>query len=412
MKVKTSSLIKIAVYFVLLLDSNFWLMKVVGRKFQIMVLISFLLLGIIVFTPIKKHIRGKISALNKYAAVLLAMIIVHAIYAKFHNSVPMDTFINSACYYLIFFLSYSLICAFSIDNGTYKFWRFINVFSVIWYTWLILQFIVYRYSGTIISPYLKEAGLLINNIRNGNLRLEMRVLGHIAIIYNFDQFYNQEDSKHRTKSFLMAIYGIITMFTVEQTRGYMIAILICIIVLLACYNRKSKKFLFTLMIIIVGAILLYRTQYVSSLINSFFEGDNATGYYRLSGMQVFWNQFLRNPLWGYGFQSTGDYIISGLGVRQFNDNGIVGILGQIGIWGIIIYGLMLIRFGRIVIRMFKERDFKRGTFLLSLYVYLLVTSVSLICYWNSTCLLCAISWAVFEYEYNEHLKVRGDLKKV
>ena len=411
MKVKIGNIIKYAVYLILLLDCNFLMMTVIGRRFQIMVLLSILLLVAIGLVPkYKERIACEISGLNKYAVALIIMLAFHFIYAKLHNGTPTSVFLNSSHYYMIFFLAYSLVFVFSYDGGTDKFWKFITVFSFAWYSWLLIQYFAYGITGNIISPYLKQAGLLINNFRNGNLRLEIRVIGHLAIIYNFDRFYNQDRNRHKIVSLLMTIYGLIVMFLVEQTRGYQLAVLVAIAVLLACYNRKSKKFLFTFLIVIIAAVIIYRTQIVSSFIASIFEGDNATGYFRINGMQMFWNQFLKNPLWGYGFQPTGDYVYSSLGVRQFNDNGFVGILGQIGIWGFILFGMMVIRFGRIIVKLFKKKDFQRATILLGLYVYMLLTAISLICYWNSTCLLCPILWALFEYEYSQHLKVEGNNK--
>ena len=69
-----------------------------------------------------------------------------------------------------------------------------------------------------------------------------------------------------------------------------------------------------------------------------------------------------------GFQETGDFVNSGLLSYYFNDCGFVGIIGQIGIWAFIIVGIMLFRFGFIVVRMLKKNS-SDGSLLLGLYVF-------------------------------------------
>ena len=71
-------------------------------------------------------------------------------------------------------------------------------------------------------------------------------------------------------------------------------------------------------------------------------------------MAVFWEAFKRNPLFGLGFQTTGDNAITQSGIFYFNDDGFVGIVGQIGIWAFIIYGMMLLRFTYIVVKLFQN----------------------------------------------------------
>ena len=238
-----------------------------------------------------------------------------------------------------------------------------------------------------------------NNTRNGMFRIEMRSVAHIMIIYCFDQLYNQRPKK-KVVLLVGLLLGMITMFYVEQTRGYYIAIFLSIFAVMLYNSKNRKRFIRTYVLMTLGFGVLWRTKAIGKLFQSIFNGNDsmATGLVRVEGMKMFWQSFLSRPLWGCGFQETGDFVNSGLLSYYFNDCGFVGIIGQIGIWAFIIVGIMIFRFGFIVVRMLKKNS-SDGSLLLGLYVFLVSSSTSLICYWNSTCLLCPILWAIFEYTY-------------
>jgi O-antigen ligase len=213
----------------------------------------------------------------------------------------------------------------------------------------------------------------------------------------------------------MVLYGLTMMLVVEQTRGYYIAVFGAIAVLIMCYNKKTIKFFVSGLIILIAVSIALKGQLLSSFLDVLFStaesGETgATGFVRIRGMTAFWNQFINNPLFGYGFQETGDFATTARGIFYFNDNGFLGIVGQIGIWAFIIYGFMVVRFGYIVRRLFKAKDYEHGTLLLGLYIYMLLTSISLICYWDTTCILCPVLWALFEVGYNESLPTYTELE--
>ena len=149
----------------------------------------------------------------------------------------------------------------------------------------------------------------------------MKAIAHIAILYNFDQFYNhgKEAGKKRKYNLLMFLYGLFVMVVIEQTRGYFIAIFGAIAVLILCYNRNSKKFCITFCLVIIGIIILLKTNVIGGFLSSVLDSSEsyekgATGLIRLRGMAVFWEAFKRNPLFGLGFQTTGDNAITQSGI--------------------------------------------------------------------------------------------------
>lgn len=411
MKLRLSRVIKALVYLVFLLDSSFLMLTYINNNIKIygMLFIAFLSLAIIgMYKSCRRKIKGSLGIIKHFALVLILMVFIHGVYAIAINDVPVDIFLRNAGYYLIFFLTYSLLYVFETDGGSDIFWRNMTAVSVIWFFWLILQFVVYSRNETVISPYLNGAGYESIRLRNGNLRIEMRVIAHLVILFNFNKFYNQKANQRRYINLFVSILGCITMVLVEQTRGYFLAIFLSMISILLSGIKSMKKFLSSMIVLVIVGIFLYETQIVSNTFNTVMSSDTtnrlATGFIRFEGMRVFWHQFLKNPFLGFGFQRTGDYVIVSGWPYYFNDDGLIGIVGQIGIWAFIIYIIMFMRQLYILIKL-KRADDKAYDFslLMSLFMYFVLTSPSLICFWNSTCLLCPIIWALFEYEYAQLL---------
>lgn len=399
MKVRISSLCRWTIYFLFIFDlSIFMFLKITTRdRMFYTIIVSAIWVGYICLK--KKSIIYKKSTrwIKCYGVLILLMLLAHFVYATAINGVTKGAFLVNAFYYLIFILAFPLIYMFDNDGGTIKFWKALNIITLFWNLILIFQAILYNSTGRIFLPFLIDQNIIL---RNGMIRLEMRSMSHVMIIYNFDKFYNQKE-QGKSKYLSLMLLGIFTMFYVEQTRGYYIAVLFSVAVLLLCYNRKSNKFLISSMLVILTIFVLWKTKAIDSLYNSLFSssGENATALVRLRGIEIINEQLKNNLLWGFGFQKTGDWFYYNGVVTYFNDNGFIGLLGQIGVWAVLIFGFMIIRLGYVVFDMFRRKFYSNATLLLGLYAYLIGTAPSLICYWNTTCLLCPVLWAIFEYEY-------------
>lgn len=409
MKIKITSIFKFGLYFCLIWDTlllSMFNFQMGGKRYSIMFIIALFLTGLVFTNKNRMALVGQsIRWPRTYFVSVCVMILFHMFYAVVLKGASFGAFSHNALYYLMCIWAFPIIYILKKNNGIEDFWKIINIMMIVWYSWLLMEYVAYQYAGMVLSPAILESVHGVR-IRNDTIRLEMKALAHIAIIYNFDRFYNQIDKKHKIWHLVMAIYGITIMVIVEQTRGYYIAVFGAIAVLIMCYNKKTIKFFASGVIILIAVCIALRVQLLNSFLDVLFStaesgATGATGLVRVRGMTEFWKQFIRNPLFGYGFQETGDYAMTAGGIFYFNDNGFLGIVGQIGVWAFIIYGIMIFRFGYIVRKLFKAKDYKHGTLLLGLYTYLLLTSISLICYWNTTCLLCPMLWALFEVGYNE-----------
>lgn len=400
LKIRMSKVCEIITYIVMILDLNIFMISKVSVANRM--LYSIVLSAFVIAINLPKRKSGVYLNATKwvriYCIMVALMLLVHYLHDSRMNGVSNVMFLRNSYYYLICIFAFALIYVIDRNGGTDKLWRNLLFISIVWALVLLLQAFIFNKSGRLLMPYLQQRGLYSNNMRNGMFRIEMRSVAHIIIIYCFDQLYNRRPKK-KMALIIGLLLGMFTMFYVEQTRGYYIAIFLSIFSVMLCNSKNRKQFIRTSILVIIGFAVLWRTEAIGKLLQSIFNGSDsmATGLVRIEGMQMFWQTFLSRPLWGYGFQETGDFVNSGLMAYYFNDSGFVGLIGQIGIWAFIIVGIMVFRLGFIVVRMLRKS--REGSLLLGLYVFFISSSTSLICYWNSTCLLCPILWAVFEYTY-------------
>lgn len=409
MKLRVSNLYKYAIYFIILLDiSFFWMMTITTNNRLLFTWSASIVLTMLMKKDMVIYETARQGAKNIriYLYLVLMMIAVQFVYTSIKNQFVTEMFLRSSGMYLVVLFAFPLLCLFAKQGSTEPFMKALNWIMLIWYGALLFQAFMYNVNHTLVLKGLASVGLAGNNVmKDGTIRLEMRSLSHLVIVYNFDKFYNQTESRHKIAHLLMAIIGVSTMFLVEHTRGFYIAIFAAIFALVLCYNKRKTKFLLTGILVLGILIFIAKTGIVEALIYSLTDptSGRATAGIRLIGMEIFFKNFLINPLTGFGFQPTGDSVFVGASQFYFNDNGFVGIIGQIGIWAFIIYGFMLFRFLYILIQLRKHGVYKIYTKLVGYYVFLLATSLSLICYWNTTCLLCPVLWAIFEFEYSNSI---------
>lgn len=402
-KIRITTLIRIVLYFILFIELRglaifklpWYLLG--GAKIASVVGV---LLTIYIYS--NKLYARKLNAydggLKKYALLLLVTLAIHIPYGLIHNGATWSVLQTRVSYLAIFFLAFPIMLIFITDGGIEKFFKFVSIISLIWFIWLIVQGFAYSSTGRIISQYFiaypDEVG-----IRNNMIRVPMRVLGHVAIIYNFDRFYNSEEKK-RIVNLTIFVLGIIAMVYTEQVRGFQIAMVIAIFVMLAINNRSSLKKLVSIILIGVFCWIIIGTGYLDYFISSFDGGETVSVVARTAGMQRFWEAFLENPIMGLGLQSTGDSAYLHGVQYYFNDDGFIGLMAMLGVFAILLYGMMIFRFGKILYRTARSHQYEHLTFMTGLYVFLISTSVTLICYWNTTCLYCPLIWAVFEFYYH------------
>lgn len=397
MKIRVSKIIKYFIFLLFILDYNFFLLSRFNEadKAKIITIVSLICFAYILIRYKNSLYIDSIKWILIYGALVIIMLVAHYIHDVPITGVGFFSFSANASYYTIYILALPLVYVFFKDGGTEKFFEYLNIIVLIWNILIIVQAVLYNFGGIVIDPNLEFKD---NTIRNDSLRLNLRSMSHLMIIYNIDYLYNKKSKK--IKYICLIVIGLFAMFYVEQTRGYYLAIALSAIAIILCFNRSKRKLILTILITTLVAVVVWKTNIIPNFYNSLFVGNNqmATGENRVMEYNAVGMVLKKSLFWGAGFQPTGDsFILSGVSV-YFNDIGIVGLIGQIGLWAIAIYGLFLSRLIFIVVKLFKKKS-EEASLLLGILVFVIATSISLICYWETTCLLCPVVWAIFEYKY-------------
>ena len=120
---------------------------------------------------------------------------------------------------------------------------------------------------------------------------------------------------------------------------------------------------------------------------------------RLYAIEYYWNYFLKHPVFGFGFASILKYpsIVQGDGRAAISDVGIFGQLARYGIFVVLIYVFPLIRSIVIVFKARKNTKIKDISFFITLSLFVLGTSVSLIAIDHFRMLLWPLYLSIIEY---------------
>ena len=167
MRIKTSQIYKAIIYFIIAWDTvllSMFNFDPGGKRYSIMVTVGLIMTIIIIVTKTNNKYLQLFRWLKIYGLITICMLIVHYIHDVAINQIDIYAFMHNACYYAIFLLGFPMILIMEKDEK--NFWKYINCLMFVWYTWILIQYLAYQSSGTILSPYLNSNGLLGNNLRN------------------------------------------------------------------------------------------------------------------------------------------------------------------------------------------------------------------------------------------------------
>jgi membrane protein len=341
-----------------------------------------------------RGVRGTNKFMIIYLLGVCISLIVVASYS--HNHYMMNSYIRIFFYTscnLFVLLAFPLLKLAKKEGGYEAIFRVINVIFCVFYCLLILQSLAYKWG----IVFLKVD---VDFLRNNNLRMSVKGLGNIMVIYNFCRFFCTKEGRYDKFAIVQFLLGMYCILFVQQTRAMILAILICILAAIIISSKSPLKTYVIIMSIITVFGILYFTGVISSFIDSF--GKNSEDYNstisRLNAYEYFWKAFLKNPLCGHGIITNNLYDKLILGPDElyfYADVGIVGVLAQYGIFTLFIYVLPVLRWGWVILS--KIGKFRSNPFPVALFVYILVTTPTLICIAPTFSIVWAICFVVFEY---------------
>lgn len=295
---------------------------------------------------------------------------------------------------LFVFLSFPLYRLAKKEGGYDDIFKYINIIFFVFHILLIAQSIAFHFGITFMN-----FGTV--RMRNGGIRISMGSLGNIMIIYNYCKYFCNKTGDRKVFNLIQFLLGFICLIFIQQTRVAMIAVFVCIAIASIVSSNSPVKMYFLFVGIVALLAYLYYKGTITSFVGSFKKGsaDYNSTISRFEGYIYFWKAFLKNPLCGHGIVTNVIYekLIKGPKKLYFySDVGIVGILAQYGIFALFMYVYPVLRWGRVIIK--KFHSFVKNPLPLALFVYILITTPTLIVISTGLSLSWAILFVVFEFE--------------
>ena len=339
-----------------------------------------------------------------YIICVLLITIAGIIYTRFTYGQNFTKSLGVSYPYFMVLYAIPILCIY-IDKGNDPIgFELLNIFALIWYIMCFAQ--VLLYPRIIIPGYFSSELNPAAYFRDGSLRIDLQLYGNFMIVYNFQGFYVKgNNKKHRLFHLFMTALGLYELIFIQQTRMYTLAILCCfLVIVLLDKSNNVNGFARKILVLILGIGALFQTSLISNIINSIISTNSALSASttaRMYSIEYYFSYYLKHPIFGMSFPNGTDYfsIVHGpIGYASFDDVGVVGQLARLGIFVIIVYLVLMIRYLRILIRVKRYLPNENFMLCLSFYMYLLFTSFSLIFLDPQRCLLYPLSLAFFEYE--------------
>ena len=292
----------------------------------------------------------------------------------------------------------------SQKDGLRTFFRILGVIVFIYMLLICIQAILYNYNHTVfMSSYFAQRTI---GSRNNRVRLSIDYFIYILLIFDFDKVLNQSSYSKKEKAFsvIRLILGIYIMLFVQGSRAYL-ASLICGCLSVAFFSRQNKNILFrNVFIVLMLVIFCVSTGVLDGFIDSIFStaGDyNYSRINRLAAVGYYWEKFMSNPLFGIGFLSDANNIYLSIlkgnsGTYYLTDVGIIGVVAQMGMFGLVSYFYIIWRGYKATKFLAKTGELNNYGFVCGVFVFLIMSSFSLSIFDNFRVFSLPICISLFE----------------
>lgn len=386
MKVKINSIIYMLLIVLILIDTRLLYFNNVNQLLELSLAIFALLFAFITSSRENKSTLREFPYLRKvYFSTIISFVIVYAYSLfKYHNQNLMGTFVGDSSHYkMLLIVLLAPLAKLCLDKGGTK-WLFkmMNVFAALLYFLVAVQFVIYNLNKTVFL-HAMSAGSDIP-LLNGTLRISLSWIGNLMILYNFHMFYKDTTDKqtNKVKHFVLFAIGFVELIVISRVRGTTLAITIGILVLIFADKSTQKTMMKKLLIVVILLCGFFGTDIVSNFLDSF--SLDATRAYsttaRLYAIDFYCSAFLKNPLFGIGFAdgTVNAAVVHGDGRANVSDVGIFAQIAKYGIFILPVYILPLIHSGKRIAIIWKINYVENRQLYLALFMYVLVSSISLV----------------------------------
>lgn len=358
-----------------------------------------------IFNFYKKNPKLYKSTMSYILLSIFLFFIPQFIYTSVKYNLTINDYFTTAIKYFFIVWSFPILYLISKDNGYEKILKKINFVVILGYISILGNAILKNYFAFSLFKVMKWA------IKDGKIRLlNLSAFMPLVLIYNWNKIINNEAKK---KNWISLIILLLVTVYVEQTRFQIIAIAATMALMYLFKKRKSMKNTLLYFITILLIILSLASGWAGNYISQFSEEKNGISTsYRMNELNFYLERFNKNKLFGIGLipqdKIYSIYRISSYGDMNPDDIGIFGSLGVIGSGVVLLFIIPMIRWFSISKKVLNTEGMsKDGTLLMGMFIYLLVSSITLFVLNFQRIPLFPFCIAIFEY-YNYLLKNRGD----
>lgn len=411
MKVKISTFIIFLFMILIFFDMHlFWLIPGLSNSNYLnggyMRLISVIIaLCMTIILLMKGGIIRKFKFLKWYiTAVFIYWCFILISSMKTYPAQGTSEFLGVGVHYLFVFWIFPLIYVlYTKGNAEYIFEK-LNRLAIVWYCIIILTFVVYSIKGILLFDFSTYVELSSNALQQRffSIRISASHIGNLMLLYNI--YIVCDEKKRKLYNWVALILGLSCVIFIQQTRGYYFIFIA--IFYFAIVKKKANYSRFILQTIItLGAVaVVTSSDFLNRIYNSFFSGGAAFGTkIRINEYLYYWECFKNNLLFGNGFAgSTYYYSVEHGSLRgdyYYDDAGIVGIMGQTGIFALVLVGIMTIRLVYLCAKIYKRGEFRENKLPLLMMLYFILTLPALVMVNTSRIFIFPLFIAYFEYIY-------------
>lgn len=400
-RVKKTSLLLVCIIMAIIILDNFF-----GFGIPIGVNTTYLLFGVLILSFIigvyllpKKfsYVVYNCKFINIYVVMVLVSYIVLFGYSLIEY--PMQGIketLSAGAPYLALLFIYPIYVYLIAKGNEKSIYRMLNIFSIIIYLLILVQFVTYGRGIMIFSEETMK-------MRNERIRIGLHFYGNFMLLYNFYKMYIEKDRK--LFRILLVIVGFFELFYIQQTRAYTLVILFSIFIMIVFEKNTRNKLLKKGVIVILAIAVLLQTNIVSSFIQSLSSVGEEAGSTigRQYSMAYYLSMFkIHFPL-GLAFPNIDKYGTAlhhqvGVYTTYVDDVGIIGQLGILGLLIIPIFIIPVVRMIYVVYKMSKNKFNNQIIWYLVMLIYIIMTSGTLMILDSYRIMLMPIIMALVEFQ--------------
>lgn len=407
-------LILCAVFFLMILEFNFYHLNAFlsylfvrvnadYNKTLIAVISVACLLLLLLNKKAKKIYTTEYPYFNIINLALFFFIVLETVFGVIrYDQSPFDIFAEMRHYYIVlmaFPVCYGLEKCANTQKILDRFLTLIFVYVIL----ILLQAIVYNADSLwFLNGYISE-----KSFRDGSLRIGLGSLAPFLLLYSFSCCCDsRRNFRKRCAALITSVVTAGAYVYCTQTRALNLALGGALLAILMVARYRASKKAVLLYLLAAGIFFCFYQGIFSDLVYSLFfdQSKSSSALGRLYSIKHYLQAFYDNPVFGTGIIRETNlkfaFIKHGSdGLVYSDDVGLIGLIGENGIIGLIFYSLILFRLLYLTYEMvIKKKIWNTDTyFMTGMSVFLILTSATLIITNTMRIFLCPFLLAFYEY---------------